>query len=260
MLIAATDRVRLPDGVVLSEDGLVDPVRDAVFSINPSARLILAHADGRTVAEIAGRLGAPSEITVRAILDFCTQQNERLLLNVELTRGAATRWLAAAARTAPFGLLPPFPRRRVALPGAVAWRALLDVGAAAGALAAAAAFAVLAAGGVIAPIGALVLGACVGAGLVLHEGAHAVALTGVPCCLALAGLRVAVVHRPLPPGRRRAVAVAGPAAAALAGGLALGAAWLWSFEEAAIGAAPLASHALGLTVLAGDGRAACGLS
>lgn len=260
MLIAPGDRVRLPDGLLLREDGLADPVRDAVFPVNGSARVILANADGRTVAEIASRLGAPPEVALRDTLAFCAQQNVQLLLNVEPRRGALARWLATAARTAPLGLLPPFSRRRLAFPSATAWRALFGVGAAAGVLAAAAAFALLAAAGIVAPVAVLLLGICVGAGLVLHEGAHVAALTGVPCCLVLAGLRVAVLHRSLPPGRRRVVAVAGPAAAALAGGLALGAAWLLSLEEAALGAAPLAAQALGLTVLAGDGRAACGLS
>lgn len=254
MLIRAGDRVRLPDGVFLRHDGLVDAVRGRVFPVNGSARLILAHADGRTVAELARLLDAPAEVALPDVVEFCARQNARLLLNVELRWGAPARWLATAARLAPLGLLPAFPRRRLPLPSAAAWRALVAAGAALASLAAVIALALLE------PLVALLLGACVGSGLVLHEGAHAAALRGVPCCLVLAGLRVGVLHRPLPPRRRGAVAVAGPAAAVLAGCLALGAAWFFSLEEAALGAAPLASQALGLTVLGGDGRAACGLS
>lgn len=253
MLIGPHDRVRLPEGVLLREDGLADRVRGAVFSANASARFILAHADGRTVADIAGRLG-PREVALADTVEFCARQNERLLLNVELRWGAAVRWLAVAVRMAPLGLVPPFPRRRLPLPSAAAWRALAGVGTIVAALAGGMALVLLT------PGPAVILGACVGAGLVLHEAAHVAVLRGVPCCLVVAGLRVGVLHRALPPRRRRVVAAAGPTAAAVAGALVLAAAWLLSVEEAAIGAGPLAAHALGLTVLAGDGRVACGLS
>lgn len=256
--------MRLPGDLVVREDGLADPVRDTVFPLNWSGRFVLAHADGRTIAEIAGRLAvasrAPPDAALMDALSFCTEQNGRLLLNVELRWGTPARWLATVARTAPHGLLPPFPRRRVPVPSAGAWQALLGVGGVAACLAAAAALALLTAAGVVAPLAAVVAGLSVGGGLVLHEGGHAAMLRGVPCCLALAGLSVAVLHRPLAPVRRRTVALAGPLAGTLGGGVVLAAAWFLSLEEAALGAAPLTAQALGLTVLAGDGRTACGLS
>jgi hypothetical protein len=63
------------------------------------------------------------------------------------------------------------------------------------------------------------------------------------------------MHPRLGTTRAVVVAVAGPLAPAL-GALALVSVW----NAAAAVCAPLAAHALGLTVLAPDGRNACGLS
>jgi hypothetical protein len=107
--------------------------------------------------------------------------------------------------------------------------------------------------------GPLALPVGVAAGLVLHEAGHAAALTGIDAALVTAGMRTFVIHRPLAPRRRGIVAGAGPAAAAAAGVLAATAAWLVATPELALAACPLATHAIGLTVATGDGRAACGL-
>ena len=103
--------------------------------------------------------------------------------------------------------------------------------------------------------GAWTVALAVGAGVVLHELAHAVALHGVPRALVLDGLRPSVLHPRLAAPRTTLVAIAGPLVPALT---ALGLIVL--VHSAALSCAPLAAHALALTVLAPDGRTACGLS
>lgn len=249
MLIAPTDRVRLADGVVVADGFLVDPVRARPIPLNATGAIVAAQADGRTLGEVAAGLaaatGAAPERALADTIAFCAELNRRLLLNVG---GSRRRALLPALH----GLRPAaLPRR--------------------GGLATLARPAALAAtlGGLVAlplavltgePLLVALVGTALAAGLAVHEAGHAAALRGVPWCLAVAGLRVAVMHRPLSPGRRSAVAAAGPAAASLAGVVLLGAAWLLEAEAAALASAPLVTQALGLTVLAGDGRIACGLS
>ena len=99
----------------------------------------------------------------------------------------------------------------------------------------------------------LALGVC--AGVVLHEAAHAAALWGVPRALVLHGIRPTLLHPHVGATRALLVATAGPLAPALTALLVVS---FWRVSPAAC--APLAAHALGLTVLAPDGRNACGLS
>jgi hypothetical protein len=88
-----------------------------------------------------------------------------------------------------------------------------------------------------------------GAGVLLHELAHAAALRGVPHVVVRRGPAPRLLHPRLPPNRLLFVAVAGPLAPALLA-LTLG----------GTVRLPLAAHALALTVAAPDGRNACGLS
>lgn len=271
-MIDVRDRVRLPAGVRLTAAGLHDDVRGETFELNETGRLVVRCADGRRVGEVAeltaARFGVTEDIALADVSGFCLALNERFLLNVESRPGAVLlRLLVSLVRGLPLGALPAPPRRRARIDttgasaavfstaGALAWRAL-----AVGALAAAAAAALLA--GVGAPgLGPpVLLGASAALALVVHEGAHAAALRGVPCCLCLAGTAVFLLHRPLPGRRRGLVAVAGPLAAAAAGLTALAAAA--ALGLAALGPAALVplSHVLALTVAGRDGRAACGLS
>jgi hypothetical protein len=251
-VIADRDRVRLPRGVLVEGRRLVDPVREAPIPLNATGAIVAAYADGRTVASIAADLAIETGVGgPQALADtiaFCSELNRRLLLNVERPPLAFVRGAGHVSR----GLRPVALRRRGGL-GSLAAPA-----AAVAALAALSALPVAALAGV--PFLPLLLGASVGAGLVFHEAGHAALLRGVPWCVAVAGARAEVLHRPLPPGRRAAVAVAGPVAAALVGGVGLAVAWWLAAPGLALSATTLVAHALGLTVLGGDGRAACGLS
>lgn len=238
-MIAPEDRISLAPGVTLDGGVVVDAVRGLRVAASPAAALVLAHADGRSIAdvgELLTRHGA--EDGQRDALEFSCELNRRLLVNVRIGRVAAIRRRAAAARR---GILVHAPPRRV--------RSL------AAGLAAVAA--VLTA--VTAPLGLLIgawpLVAGVALGVVLHECAHAVALRGIPRALVLTGVRPSLVHAPISAARAVVVATAGPIVPALAGLLAV---LLW--DASAPACAPLAAHALGLTVLAPDGRNACGLS
>ncbi len=271
-MIDVRDRVRLPVGVRVTAAGLHDDVRGETFELNETGRLVVTCADGRRLGEVAEltatRFGVAGEVALADVSGFCLALNERFLLNVESRPGAVLlRLLSSLARGLPLGALPAPPRRRARIDttgapaavastaGALALRAL-----AVGVLAAAVAAVLLA--GVGAPgLGPpVLLGLGTALALVVHEGAHAAALRGVPCCLCLAGTAVFLLHRPLPGRRRRLVAVAGPLAAAAGGLTALAVAG--ALGLAALGPAALVplSHVVMLTVAGRDGRAACGLS
>lgn len=238
-MIASEDRISLAPGVTLDGGVVVDPVRRLRVAASPAAALVLAHADGRSIAAVGELLtGHGAEDGQRDALEFSVELSRRLLINVHIRPRALIRRFAAAARR---GIVVHAPPRRVrSLPAGLA---LVT-----GALAAATApFALL--------VGAWPLVAGVALGVVLHEAAHAVALQGVPRALVLNGVWPSLLHPPLGAARAFLVAAAGPAVPALAGLLAV---LLWNASAPAC--APLAAHALGLTVLAPDGRNACGLS
>lgn len=243
-MIEPEDRVELAPGVVVDEDGVVDLVRRATVRANATALLLLAHANGCTIAQLGELLErAGADDGVRDARTFCAQLNRQLLVNVRMRRGEPLRRRLAAAR---FGVRLRAPRRRVDGRSTLkVMRALAPVGAALTLVTLP--LAVLA--------GAWTLALAVGAGVVLHELAHAVALHGIPRALVLDGLRPSVLHPRLGSARTTVAAVAGPLVPSLT---ALGVIVL--ARSAALSCVPLAAHALGLTVLAPDGRNACGLS
>jgi len=240
-VIEPSDLVELAPGVVLDDGTVVDVVRGTSVRANESALLVLAHANGATVAELGSllaRAGAPDGAgDARA---FCAQLNRALLVNVRVRRGALLRRRLAAARYGVFACAPL--RRLDARSLACVLRGLAPAGVALVLLTLP--FAILA--------GEWTVAVAVGGGVVLHEVAHVVALQGVPRALVLDGLRPSVLHPPLGAVRTTVVAAAGPLAPSLA---ALGVA---AFARSPA-CAPLAAHALGLTVLAPDGRNACAL-
>jgi hypothetical protein len=238
-VIAPEDSISLAPGVTLDGDFVVDPARRLRVAASPAAAVFLAHADGRSIAAVGELLtGRGADDGQRDALEFAAELSRRLLINVRIRRGAFVRRCAAAAR---HGVLLHAPPRRVRSTSV----GLLFVGGAIALLTAP--FALL--------LGAWPLVAGAAAGVVLHEAAHAVALGGIPRALVLNGVRPSLLHPRLAFTRAVLVAAAGPVVPALAGLLAV---VFW--DASAPACAPLAAHALGLTVLAPDGRNACGLS
>ena len=241
-MIEPGDRVELAPGVVLADGVVVDVVRGASIRANESALLLLAQANGTTVAELGDVLArAGASDGLRDARTFCTQLNRSLLVNVRARYGALFLRRLAAAR---LGIFVRAPLRRLDA------RSLSRV------------FLGLVPAGVVLALLALPLAIlagdwtialAVGGGVVLHELAHAVALRRVPRALVIDGLRPSVLHPRLGAGKTTFVAAAGPLAPSLA------ALALVAFARSPA-CAPLAAHALGLTVLAPDGRNACGLS
>jgi hypothetical protein len=271
-VLAPSDRIELPPGVALVPGALVDEVRGASWPANETACFVLGQA-GRRLGDVADELAAryrlPRERTRGDVLALAWQLNRGLLANVVAGEGRLARaaaWLRLALRLAPARAWPVRPARRRPLETSTLLRALASAvhATARRGLALAAAGSVVcwelvaAAGspGVLLPA---LAGLAVGAGLVLHEAGHAAALRGIPAALVLDGVRTYVVHRSLPSGRRRLVALAGPCLPVAAGAALLAAGSAGGTSELAIAGCPLAAHALTLTVLAGDGRAACGL-
>lgn len=270
-MIAATDRVRLAPGVSLSVDGLVDPLRGGALRLNESARFVAERADGRTIADIAEALAARFGLGfARALADvqsFSGQLNDGLVVNLRPgggRLGALRRLGSTAGRLAWFGLAPAPVRERRSIHsrtaltavGSVA-RALAGKAVLLAAVTAALAETLLATAGKLEPGAPLLVGAAVALGVVVHEAGHAALLRGVPCCLALSGWRVAVLHSPVPPRRRAVVAAAGPGAAFGLGVLLLAASPM--LADLALPSVVLAAHGLGVTVAGRDGRTACGL-
>jgi hypothetical protein len=238
-VIAPEDRIALAPGVTLDGNTLVDPVRRLRVPASPTAVLVLAHADGRSIAAVGDILTLHgAEHGQRDALEFSAELSRRLLVNVRISPAAFIRRAVVAAL---HGIVLHAPPRRVrSLPAGLALVA--------GALTVLGAPVALIAGGWPLVVGVV-------GGVVLHEAAHVAALHRVPRALVLNGIRPSVLHPPLAAARTVLVAAAGPIVPALAGLCAV--AW-WS--SAAVACAPLAAHALGLTVLAPDGRNACGLS
>lgn len=270
-MLALDDRIVLPAGVHVEQDAVVDSLRRARYPVNATAAFVL-HRAGRSLGEVAVELAdayrLEPERARHDVLAFSLELNRCLIANV--CRGGRPlgrlRTLAGIAlRLAPAGKLPPPLARRSPVDTSSPLRALLStVSALRGRLALVlvlgaplAAQLTLLSGGRAGPASVAVLVA-VALGVALHEAAHAAALTGVGTALVLAGLRTSVVHAPVPAGRRWLVAAAGPIVPAGLGILVVGLGAALGVVEAACAGCALAGHSLGLTVLTGDGRTACG--
>lgn len=258
-MIRPNDRIELAPGVTLEEGELVDDVRRTRVHLNPTAAVALHAA---TPALMAERLRARYEVdSARAEADavlLCAQLNAALLANVQVTPPRlVVRWLFTALMLAPLRRLPVWPARRRAVRTSTTYGALASV--ARGTLATATVVAVATALP-LALVGAPGVGVVVGLGaafgLVLHESAHAIALRGTAAALIVRGVRVSLLHARLDRRREQIVAAAGPLAVVGAALVSVGPA-LAGLDLAVSLPAVLGLHALGLTVLAPDGRKLC---
>lgn len=263
-MIAAHDRIALPSSVERRAGGVYDHVRGVTLPLNATGALII-DAPTPGAASRALRLGfaVDEERALADAIGFCAELNERLLLNVSPRRGPAAfalRWLVHL----PFMLLarrlPHVPARRRHVHTS-SLRAILVSG-----VRATLPFALLAAIGasgvaalVLGGLGAasasttLTLGGAVGGGVVVHELGHLVLLRGVPTCAVTRGARLWLLHRELDRRREALVAAGGPAAALAVAVLLLAV----SGPPATVAGLVLSLHALGFTVLTGDGRTLC---
>ena len=273
-MIVESDRVDLPSGVSVDGGYVEDVVRGCSWPLNDSGAFVLGCVGtplDAVVRDLAGTFSLPLDVARRDVLRFIWMLNSVALVNV-VHGGSRLRrcsdWLGLAARLVPAGALPTPLARRRSLDTRSVPRALVSSLRAAGSRVIA-----VATGSTIAllPLSAalggrgdayalvLALGAGTGLGLGLHEAGHVVSLRGIPSALVLRGRRTFVLHAPLGSRRRSLVALAGPAGvvavglALVAGGAAIVAPSLVVFGL------PLTSHALSLTVVGGDGRAACGI-
>jgi hypothetical protein len=258
-VIRPNDRIELAPRVTLEEGELVDHVRRTRVRLSPTAA-VAVHA--ATPALMAERLSARYDVdSTRAEADavlLCAQLNAALLANVEVAPPRLiVRWLIAASMLASVRVVPAWPPRRRAVRTSTTYGALASV--ARGTVAAATVVAVATAlplALVGAPGVGLVVGLGAALGLVLHETAHAIALRGTAAALIVRGVRVSLLHAQLDPRRERIVAAAGPLAVVGAAIASLGPAQA-GLDLAASLPAVLGLHALGLTVLAPDGRKLC---
>ena len=271
-MIGSRDTIRLAPAVTMRGGRLEDPVRRESWPLNASAAFVLERSGqplGETVAAFAEEFSLSYGQAREDVLRFVWQLNGLALVNVDPS-GSRLRqlrdWLALAARLAPAGAVPAALTRRRALDTRSAYRGLASclvaisprVGAVAAVATALLSQAAVAAGPSGLPVSVLV-GACTGLGLGLHEAAHAALLRGVPSALVTRGRRTAVLHAAVAPDRRVLVAIGGPLAVATLGAFTVGAGWLAALPFLVAAGCPLTAHALALTVVGGDGRIACGL-
>ena len=259
MIVDRADLLVLPPGVEVRGLELHDRARAASWPLNESGAFVLSQS-GSALGTIAARLAVshaldPAE-ALRDVAAFAEGLNDRLLLNVLVRRRGSLALLAL--RLAALGLAPSAPARRLHVDSRSRLRAAATT---ARGLAGRAGRWAAAAGALGLPLGAtpaLAVAAGVGGALLLHEAAHAAALSGVPCALVLQRGRTAILHPPLDRGRD-VVALAGPALTVAVGVLTLTAASVFAWEALVLMAAPFGANALGLTVATSDGRSACGL-
>lgn len=263
-MIAARDRIALPPSVERSADGVYDHVRGVTLPLNATAEVII---DARTPAAAACALQLGFSVDEeRALADairFCAELNERLLLNVSARCGApavALRWLVHLPFMLPTRRLPRVPARRrhvdtsslhtVLVTGV---RATFPFALFAAIGASVVALLVLGGLGAASTSTTLALGAAVGSGVVVHELGHLVLLRGVPTCAVTHGARLWLLHRSLERRRGALVAAAGPTATLAVAALLLA----LPGPSTTVAGLALSLHALGFTVLTGDGRTLC---
>jgi hypothetical protein len=263
-VIAAHDRIALPQHVERRPEGVYDHVRGVTLPLNATGAVIV-DASTPAAASRALRLGfaVDEERALADAISFCAELNERLLLNVSPVQGApafALRWVTHLPFMLPARRLPRVPARRrhvdtTSLPAILVTgvRATLPFAllAAVGSLV----VALLILGGLGAPSvsASLALAAAIGGGVVLHELGHLVLLRGVPTCAVTRGARLWLLHRGVDRRREALVAASGPTAALVVAALLLALPGL----PATVAGLALSLHALGLTVLTADGRTLC---
>lgn len=259
-MLLGGDRISLPADVTFASGVVSDSVRQASWPVNPGGAYVLARS-GDTLAAIARGLAVTYGIDERRaaadVASFVARLNRLLLLNVRTPR-RFRRWIVLTIRLLPLRSLPEPRARRIAL----TQRRLLQVAAALMPRAALLILAVglpLAATGLVTPSAAAVVGGAAGVGLIVHEAGHVVALGGRPAALVFYGCSVFVLHPSVNGPRGALVALAGPSVPAALGLLLIEAAATAAAPAAALAGALLALHALGATVVARDGRTACGL-
>lgn len=271
-MLALDDVIELPDGVVRDGDGLFDGVRARHYPGNPAARVILEGA-GASIAEAAAALSSRFSISPERArhdaLAFVWDLNRALLVNVERRGRRLLRlrqWVGLAARLAPAGALPPTISRRRALDTSSRCRAALTCALGLGGRGLALACGVAAGtahlsaiAGAVAPAVAVVAGLATGIALLLHEAAHAVAVSPAAAAVVTSGPRTFVLHRGGGGARAAVVAFVGPALPAGVGLVLATVAVVTANDLLAVGACPFAAHALSLTAFSSDGRAVCDL-
>lgn len=271
-MIVDTDRLELPSGVSSAGGQLEDVVRGCKWPLNASGTFVLGRVGcplETVVRELAETFDLPLDVARFDVLRFVWMLNALALVNLVHSGSRLRRsadWFALAVRLLPAGALPTPMARRCPLDTVSVRRAVAStLRAASGRVAAVTASSTVALLAFVAAVGgrgfvlALALGAGTGIGVGLHEAGHAASLRGIPSALVCRGLRTFVLHAPVGAGRRSLVAVSGPGVVVAAGlvlvvtGAMTVAPWL------VILGLPLAAHALSLTVIAGDGKSACGI-
>ena len=261
-MIGANDRIELPIGVNVQGSELVDDVRGVRVPLNPAAVVSLRES---TPASMATALCTSFRVEHRRAqfdaLALCARLNAALFANVRVAAPRLlARWLCSVLMFAPLRRLPPWPPRRRAVQTSSVMAAVRSVGrGTAGAAAVVSLVTALPLAAVGVPVLGCSAGLAAGTGLVLHEVAHAIALRGSPAALIVRGVRVSLLHPKLDRRRERMVAAAGPLALVGAALIALAAVYVFATASAAAVPMVFALHALGLTVLAPDGRKLCAL-
>ena len=271
-MLSADDRLLLAAGVRFEDGTLADAVRGSGWPLNATGCFVLERAGielGEIAIEVAAAFALPLERARSDVLAFAWQLNRLTLANIERRRGRLGHvlvWITLALRLLPAGALPPPTACRRPLDTHTTVNAVVSVVAAVWARSLAVAVVTAAAvlqfgalAGRLALVPALAGGIAAGAGVALHEAAHATALRGVPSALVVQGRRTFVLHAPTGAARRALVALAGPATVCSVGIVLMVGATAAVSPALALAGGMLCAHAAGLSLLGPDGRSACGL-
>jgi hypothetical protein len=259
-LISTNDVIELPPGVTVEASELIDHVRGIRIGLNTAAAVALHESTpARMAAALCSCFSVERTRADADALTLCASLNAALLANIRVAwPRLLVRWVRDALILASLRRLPAWPARRRAVRTSSVTAALTTVahGTAGTATVVSLATALpLASAGT--PILGCAVGLAAGAGLVLHEVGHAIALRGIAAALIVRGVRVSLLHPKLDPRRQRLVAACGPLAVIAAALVTLVAMYVFATAAGAAVALILALHALSLTVLSPDGRKLC---
>jgi hypothetical protein len=261
-----------PPGVLLGDSYVLDTVTGDRAPINGTARLMLSLVDGRRTAReigeaVATSYGLASRRVISDFLQLIARLNEKCLLNVDTPLKSRCvvfpRVVKLFLMEVALGQLrAPWHRKRLDFCNeskrigflAVMRRTSLS--------------ATVMGSMVSVPMWLLLsevfssfwmvvsIALAFAISLVLHEGAHAVALAPVPAFLSLYGPVFLVGHRKLPPRKGFLVSAAGPTVTGAAGLLVMLMSGVLNSESLVFAGEILSLNLLGMTTIAADGRKA----
>ena len=260
-----------PPGVLLEDSCVLDTVTGDRAPINGTARLMLSLVNGRRTAReigeaVATSYGLAPGRVISDVLQLVARLNEKCLLNINAPLKSRCVIFPKVVKlllidVALGQIRVPWHRKRLDFCNESKRIAFLSVVRGAGLSAAVMGSMVsvpvwLLLGELFSPWLVVSIAIAFTISLVLHEGAHVMALVPVPAFLSLYGPVFFVGHRKIPPGKGFLVSAAGPTVTGAAGLLVMLMSGVLGSESLVLAGEILSLNLLGMTTIAADGRKA----